>query len=522
VILTLGSSILSVPDLAVVSIYIVIVFAIALRVRKGQSTQEDYFLGGRQIHWMLIAVSTFATLFSTISFVLVPAEAYQNGILLATGVVTAIPLLPIAVNKVLRHFFDRPTLTAYQYLEHRFNVVVRVIGAVFFLLARLLYMCVILYSASMIFSSVFGVSVYLSIVVVGGVTMFYTMVGGMRAVVLTDLMQSIMLSIGVVALFWAISAGINFEWISQWQELIHDDPRYGLAPLFDRSMLGVGYRDRTNLLMIVFAMVHVPFMMVSSDQLVVQRLLSTKGFVQARRAIYVNMGMGVIAGTLIWTIGVGLVLFYRQNPLPADIQADHVLGYFIQTRLASPLPGLLCAAMLAMIMSTIDSAINSLSAVLENDILGRLRRHRSGSLTESRLTSLGWGTLAIIVALVIAVVGEGGSLPVFELAGVLGAGWGILTVAFVLGTMTRWVRSWAMVAAMAFGVVSNIVLQLMYLFGDPDTRMSFAYTPIVPTLITLLVAVGLSLIRRRKAATSADAAGLPVLDEVVSTTIHDE
>ena len=494
----LGLISLSFIDTAIIAIYVAVIIGIAWRVRRGQNTQEDYFLGGRRIFWPLVAVSTFATLFSTITFVTVPAEAYGNGILLACGSFLFLPLLPVAINTVLRKFFDRPTLTSYEYLQVRFNSAVRTMGALYFLFARLLYTCVVLYAASKIFTEIFGVSIYGTIAIIGVATIIYTMIGGMRAVVFTDFIQSLMLLVGVGAILWVVSAGIGFDWVTPWAALIEEDPRYGLAPLFDADMLHIGYQDRINLLLIIYPMLAMPFMMVSADQLVVQRLLSTKGFKQAKRSMYVSAGLGVMVAMLVWLIGVGLVLYFRQNPAPTQLAPGDALGYFISEHLPSPIPGLLCAAMLAMIMSTIDSTINSLSAVLEVDIISRLRRGTKANLNESRLVSLGWGLLAVCVALAVAYRGESGGLPIFELAAVLASGWGIVTASFVLGMLTKWVTAKAMTIGFAAGLVTTVAVQAQYLALPPETRMSFSYTPIIPTFATLAVAMVLSLLRGRK------------------------
>ncbi len=122
-------------DWIVVSLYVVATFGVALLVRRGQSTGEDYFLAGRKTGWFLVGVSMYATLFSTISFVAMPGEGYRNGMLLGLNSVGYFLFTPLAVWLFLRFFYRAGTFTAYEYLGRRFGPSTRALGSLVFIMA---------------------------------------------------------------------------------------------------------------------------------------------------------------------------------------------------------------------------------------------------------------------------------------------------------------------------------------------------------------------------------------------------
>ena len=148
---------LSAFDWAAVASYLVATAGLVLWTRLRQrGTSEDYFLAGRSQGWLIVAVTLFASLFSSISFVAVPGEAYRSGLVMSTILIASPLCAPLAVWLFLRFFFLSPSYTAYEYLERRFNVPARVIGAMLFCLTRLIYSGVIYYAAAELFRSLVG------------------------------------------------------------------------------------------------------------------------------------------------------------------------------------------------------------------------------------------------------------------------------------------------------------------------------------------------------------------------------
>jgi SSS family transporter len=490
-------SLFNVFDILVIAVYVASVYTIALLVRRHQNTDDDYYLAGRNTHWFFIAVSTFATLFSTISFVTIPAEAFENGLQLSLSIFLGLPLLPLAAHLMLRFFFISPTFTAYEYLEHRFNLPCRLAGASFFIMSRLMYTAVILYAASVVFHSIFGIPTIAVIIIIGLGTLIYTFIGGMRAVIFTDFLQSIMLITGIVGIVYFISKGIGFDWIGQYKALAAENEKYTYSFLTKPDFYKPGYQDRVNILLLIFLFWHQPFMQVSSDQLVIQRMLSSRGYKESLKAIYTNICLALPIVILVWIIGVGLAIFYRSNHLPEGIPSKDVLGYFIRTQLPSPIPGIICAAMLAMIMSTIDSTINSLSAVMQHDILMNTpwKLLAKTSILKARLMSLAWGFIGISMAVIVQMFGKSGKMPIIELSSVLMSGWAILTITFCLGVLTSWVRPRAMMTGMILGGIALLIGQWgLYMGQPPENRIGFGYISLIALFVTFTTSILLSLI----------------------------
>ncbi|MFA6242203.1 MAG: hypothetical protein WC655_14815 [Candidatus Hydrogenedentales bacterium] len=208
---------LSAADWIVIAIYLAIVAGIALRVRIGQKTSADYFLAGRRMHWIVVAISLYAALFSTISFVAVPGEAYKNGVLLGLNSLGYAMFTPLAVYLFLRFFYQADTFTCYEYLERRFSGTTRTLGSLLFLAMRALTAATALYAAAVIFESLIGWDKTFSVVTVGTFAVLFTMIGGMRAVMLTDVMQTVVILTGLAAVFIKSSYLIGFDFAAVWR-----------------------------------------------------------------------------------------------------------------------------------------------------------------------------------------------------------------------------------------------------------------------------------------------------------------
>ena len=487
-------------DILIVAAYLVVLYIITMRVRSKQHSGADYYLAGRNAHWLFISVATFASLFSTVTFVTIPAEVYANGLQLSLVSLIGLPLLPVAAHIMLKFFFLSPTFTAYEYLEKRFNLLCRILGASFFTMAKFAYVAIVLYLTSIIFKSVFGVPVVFSISVIGALAVFYTVIGGMRGVIYTEFAQSVMLIAGVAAILYFVSKGIDHHWIDKFKELASTDKRFTADFLLRKDFYKVQYHDRFNLLLVLYAFWHQPFMQTSSDQLTVQRMLSTKGFKQACKSIYGNISISLPVLFLMWFIGVGLVLFYKNNSLPAGIEAKNVLGYFMKTQLPAPLPGFMCAAMLAMVMGAVTGTINSLSAVVQYDLIAKLPWKKCFTLTvaQSKVLTLALGSFAILLSLLVAIVGESKSFPLIEYSGILMSGWPILTVTFFFGVLCPWVKPWTMVTGMCCGAIGLVTAQVgLYISQPVENRIGFAYMQVIALGTTVAVTLLLNIIDRR-------------------------
>lgn len=467
---------LNVLDWVCVALYVVFVFAVALRVRLGLKTGRDYFLAGQNMHWIVVAISMYATLFSTISFVGVPGEAYENGVLLSIRLLATIIFTPLAVYIFLRFFYQAGQFTCYQYLEKRFDHRVRITGSLIFMITRLLYAGTVFYAAAKVFEAMVGWSPTFTILVVGAFAVLYTGLGGMRAVMITDAVQSLVLIGGVCVLLWKLSSMIGYDFAGMWSYASEQGRTFGRV--LEPEFYSFDPMVRFTLWLWLLGGLMGPATQYGADQLVVQRLLSSKSYKEAKRAVWTKIAFTPIPVAMIWAVGLLLYYYYAQvQPLPAEIGPDQVLGYFIQDHLPAPVPGLIVAAMLAALMSTVDSTVNSLSTVSSVDILQRLgwvKTSEEGMLKLGRRLTWVWGGLVIALALLLVWAGKGIESTVLEVVSVWATLWGVLLMVMLAGVLTRYAKRRPALLALAVGMAVNLTLPWWLYYGTPeDERVSF-------------------------------------------------
>lgn len=468
-------------DWAAVAAYFAVTFLIAWRARRQQTNAAEYFLDGRRTHWIIVSVSLWATLFSTVSFVAMPGEAYKNGMLFSLYSVGYFLFTPLAMWLFLRFFYDTKSFTAYEYLERRFDVRVRALGAVLFLGARLLSGATVFYAAAKVFESLVGWDARATILIVGVFTIYYCYIGGMRAIMLTDFLQAVIILLGLACVLVKLLALAGFDIGAVWHYASAQGKTFGRVaePEFFSFDPHVRFSFWVWLTMSLLG----PLNNYGTDQLVVQRILSTSSYANAKRAILVKT-----AGTLPISLTfyfVGLLLFYyyhRVADRPPQLEADQVLGYFINQHLPPPIPGLIVAALLAALMSTISSTVGSLSTVTTIDLVQRFSRQQ---LPHERVLRLGkWctvagGAMTLSLAAALVYAGKQTETTVLEVDKVAGSLWGVLLVVFLTGILTQWATARAAFVALIVGIAMNATLPWFFYYGTPPAeRISFAWVGI--------------------------------------------
>ena len=204
-------------DWAAVAVYFAITLLIGWRAKARQGNATEYFLDGRRTHWIIAGVSLYATLFSTVSFVGMPGEAYKNGVLYGLYSFGYFLFTPLAMWLLLRFFYDTRSFTAYEYLERRYDGRVRTLGALLFLGARLLSGATVLYAAAKIFETLVGWNAGATILIAGVFTIYYCYIGGMRAIMLTDFMQTAVILLGLGCILFKLLAIVGFDLGAVWQ-----------------------------------------------------------------------------------------------------------------------------------------------------------------------------------------------------------------------------------------------------------------------------------------------------------------
>jgi len=460
-------------DWIVVSLYVVATFGAALLVRRGQSTGEDYFLAGRKTGWFLVGVSMYATLFSTISFVAMPGEGYRNGMLLGLNSVGYFLFTPLAVWLFLRFFYRAGTFTAYEYLGRRFGPSTRALGSLVFIMARCLTGAMVFYASAKAFETLVGWTPEITVLVVGVITIAYSYLGGMRAIIITDLVQTVVIFFGLALILVKLLAAADFDVRAVWSFARENDRTFGAVTTPEFFSLDP-YLRYTFWVWLLYS-ITTPLSNYGTDQLVVQRLLASSSYGNAKRAILFKTLLTLPISLSFYFCG--LLLYYFYNKLgtpPSGVGADSILGWYITTELPPPVPGLIAAALLAALMSTFDSTLNSLSTVFTIDILKK--PDGAALLQTGRRFTLLWG--AIMMGLALAVI-EGGrrvETTVFEINLVWANLWGVLLVIMLGGIFFPRCTARGAVTGILLGSVINLTIPWFLYFGTPaDQRIGFIW-----------------------------------------------
>lgn len=471
-------------DWTVLGLYFLGMIVIGLVYARRTQSTDDFLLGGRQMKSWMVGLSLFATLLSTLTYLAMPGEMIRHGPMIIMGI-ASFPLVAWIVGWFIIPFFMRLHVTsAYEVLETRFGYGGRLVGSIMFLALRFFWMAVILYATTdaVIVPLLGWTSAATPWVcgVLGIITVLYSSLGGLRAVVLTDVIQTGILLSGALLALAVITVhlgGVSVWWPTQW------DPSWAPLRFFDT------HSPRT--LLMAFIATGVWFICTaSSDQLAIQRYLATRDVKAARRMFFITLLMNVVSWGLLAILGFALLGFYRVHPeyladgatIAAD--ADTLFPRFIAVGLPTGLSGLVVAGLLAAAMSSLSSGINSSCAVISVDYVARWRKSRKNSegqdpqeqaspgpgLKETQVISWSIGAVAVLLSMGAGFVPGNLLDMVYRVANLL------VAPLFVLFFMALFVKR-ATWPATFLGVMASIVVAVLVAFGQMIASGVVAWMP---------------------------------------------
>jgi SSS family transporter len=497
-------------DYFVVILYLagVTVFGIILSGR--QRSTSDYFLGGHNIPWWAVLFSVVATETSTLTFISIPAVAY-GGNLTFLQITFGYIIGRTAVSLVfLPRYFQGQLSTAYQFLGQRFGHSMRTITSTTFMVTRLLADGVRLFASAIpiaIILRMAGVgtsdlNIYLiSIFIISAVTLVYTFLGGIKAVVWMDVIQ---MGIYIGGAF--LAAGIILTHLPQGLSTVVDITQgAGKLKLFDLGW-SIPFKDFIAQPYTFFvALVGGAIFSIAShgtDQLIVQRLLTTRNLRSSQKAL---IGSGIVVFfQFAFFLFIGLLLFgFYSGQTPGQLglaTTDEVFAKFIVEELPSGLSGLIIAAILAAAMSTLSSSINSLASSTTLDIYkphwGK-NNTPAKDLKVSRLITIGWGIIISGSAFVFAFLqlqSSGERPAVVELGlGIASYTYGGLLGAFLLGIFSKKLRRKDAVIGFFAGLIALLFLvkgPIQNLIPGGGLTIAWPLYTLVGSAIVIFVAHG--------------------------------
>lgn len=444
-------------DAFVLAIYLAGTTALGMWLGRNQRNARDYFVAGQRVPWWAILFSVVATETSALTFISIPGVAYIGNftfLQVATGyllgrIVVAFTLLP--------RYYQGELVTAYALLERRFGVATRRFASIVFMLTRAFADSVRIFATAIPIAIIIGPILPAtavrptSILLLGVLTLIYTFYGGMRAVIWTDVVQTLVYVGGGVAAVVLLSQGVP----GGWSEIFARAGDADKLRLFDFYL---GFDRPHTLLAGLLGGAFLSMASHGADQMIVQRLLAASSLADARRAL-IGSGIAVIAQfALFLTIGIGLWVFYIGREFASP---DAIFPTFVVEVMPPGLTGLIVAAIVAAAMSTLSSSINSLAAATTHDIWLPLTRGDAASpqtFKIARRLSLTWGVILLAASLLYRQQGT----PVVILAlSIASFTYGAMLGPFFLGIL--WRR--AMQRDVLTGMVTGLIVMSLVVFA---------------------------------------------------------
>ena len=450
-------------NLSVVALFLLGMAGMGVYFLKRNNSSEEYFLGGRKIPGWALGLSMVGTSISSITFLALPAAAFVLDYRQLTPNLF-MPVAALIACWIFIPFFRRGLkTTAYEYLESRYGTGIRIYAALYSLLGQLLRLAIILYLVVLPLSEMLDISESTAILAFGVITCFYTVFGGIEAVVWTDVVQTVILLGGgllcVAAVAFQLPGGLP-----QILEIGMEYDKFSLGPL------DFSFSERTFWVMSLIGFIGF-ISEFSSNQNVVQRYIAAPTLREARKATLICIVMSLPTWIFFFFIGSCLFAYYKVFPSAevAAMKPDDVLPHFILTEIWPGVGGVIIAACLAAAMSSLSSSINAVSTIWTIDFLRLIRRKGNDrfELVNAKLASGAAGLIMIAGAWGISLIPRE---SVYDLSAILGA---LLCSAgltpFMLGFFTTRIGNRAILSGMYAALVFSVynILNYFKLLPEP-------------------------------------------------------
>ena len=394
-----GQSGLTLIDWLIVVTYASSTIGLGYYFSRRQRSTSEYFVGSGAMNPLLVGISLFATLLSTISYLSMPGETIAKGPVATVANLCSYPIAFLVVSGLFLHLYMRQRVTsAYELLEERLGLGIRLLGSVLFITMRLVWMSLLVYIAAKAMTTMLGVGdewIPLVVLVTGFVSVIYTSLGGLGAVVITDFLQFTLLFGGAWLVIGLVTYELGgFSWFpTSWQPTWDAQPLFSFDPRMRVTVLGTILS--ASLWQICTA---------GGDQVSVQRFMATRDARAAKRAYLTQMGAGTLVAFTLVLVGLALLGYFQQRPdelagLSLTTDGDRIFPRFVAFHLPPGVTGLVVSAMFAAAMSSIDSGVNSITAVIMTDFLDRFGlkpKTEKGHVRSAQILALTVGAIVVV------------------------------------------------------------------------------------------------------------------------------
>jgi SSS family solute:Na+ symporter len=463
-------------DLGIVIAYLLGVTALGIYFRRGSQDAKDYFLGGRTAPWWALAFSIVATETSTLTIIGTPAISYGGNMTFLQLVFGYLIGRILIVVLLLPGYFRGEFFTAYALIEKRFGPRTRAVAATTFLVTRAIAEGVRVAAIALVVSVVLGTSEKLAVMVVIALTIIYTLEGGMKAVIWTDVAQFLLYLAGSGVTLWLLLHRVPGGWTEVTQVAAAAGHK---LQVFDFSF---HWATKYTFWSGVIGGAFLTMASHGTDQTIVQRLLAARNQRDAGRALVASGVIVIVQFTVFLLIGVLLFVSAQHTPLLAPGERlDRILPTYLVREMPVGLAGLLLASIIAVAMSNASGSLNSLAAssILDFSRLRGRAADTASFVKISRAMTLVWGLVLMGFGLVKwgPLLEAGLTVVALPLASLLGL--------FLLGTIDRRANATGALIGMFCGLTV-----ILYVFKF--TTVAFSWYVMIGSIVTFVVGAATS------------------------------
>ena len=410
--------------------YFAVVVGLALGLSGKQKDTGTYFLANRRMPWLAVGLSVVASVLSAITYLGAPQVAYEENAALVVGLPATLLAAPLVILLFFPIYRRLRVTSIYEYVGLRFGSRSRYAASFFSILQLLGWMGIALYAPALALSTVTGLDLWSAIIVMGLVATAYTTLGGMAAVIWTDVVQFLVLAFGAVLITLSLVERVP----GGMDRIMEMASAHDKLPLLDLTFSF----SEINGLTVVICYFIIAFGQYGTSQVPVQRLLSIKTFGGMVKAQILDHILEIILLALLFFIGLGLFTYFSLFPerLAEGIGGDKILPYYIIHALPAGISGLIIAAVFAAAMSTVDSGIHSMSTLILVDFIQPLRKRALDSRRSLRIArglTVALGLLATASGLLVSQI-EGILKAISMVGGYVASP---VTALFLMGILTR-------------------------------------------------------------------------------------
>ena len=439
---------------AVLGIYLLSVLGIGIYFarRSGKDTDNFFKAGGRIPGWAA-GISIFATALSAITFMSIPAKSFRTNWAFVGNNIAIMCLMPLVVIFFVPFIRKLSVTTAYEYLEHRFDLRIRLFSSILFMLFHIGRVAIIIYLPTLALTSITSINPYLLVFLIGILCVISTFLGGVEGVIWCDVVQGILLLTGaafiVVFGIFKIDGGISTFFTTA----------VDFGKFFPSGTIDFSLYKETLLVTFVGGLFINLYQYIGSQD-VVQRYNSTASQKETNKALYLNIYLTIYVIIVFYGMGTVLWVYYKQHAglLPNSINIDSIVPYFIMHEMPVGIAGLIIAAIFAAAQSTISSSMNSISACFITDVKKRFRPNTSEKecVRLARTVIIIVGIIGTIIAAYLVKSNQSQLLNAY--CSILGLFGGPVAGAFLLGIFTRRANGTGVFIGVLLSVVAEIIL----------------------------------------------------------------